>query len=114
VNTPVEIALNALLSSAIVFVLFGASMEAGAWYSVFAALGEFYYHMNVRTPRWSGWFLQRPEHHSIHHQRLPGRTRAAPGRDASLPGRQRLSMTRLALPTERSTRPTFTSALMPM
>ena len=35
---------------------------------MFAALGEFYYHMNVRTPRWTGYFLQRPEHHSIHHQ----------------------------------------------
>ena len=23
----------------------------------------------MRTPRWTGWFLQRPEHHSIHHQR---------------------------------------------
>ncbi|MCD6041418.1 MAG: sterol desaturase family protein [Burkholderiales bacterium] len=65
---PLEIALNSLLSSAIVFVVLGASLEGGAWYSFFAALGEFYYHMNVRTPRWTGWFLQRPEHHSIHHQ----------------------------------------------
>jgi sterol desaturase/sphingolipid hydroxylase (fatty acid hydroxylase superfamily) len=65
---PAEIAINSVLSSAIVFVLLGASVEAAAWYSVFAALGEFYYHMNVRTPRWTGWFLQRPEHHSIHHQ----------------------------------------------
>jgi len=23
----------------------------------------------LRTPRWTGWFMQRPEHHSIHHQR---------------------------------------------
>ncbi len=65
---PLEIALNSLLSSAIVFVLLGASVEAAAWYSVFAALGEFYYHMNVPTARWTGWFLHRPEHHSIHHQ----------------------------------------------
>jgi len=65
---PLEIALNSVLSSAIIFVLLGASVEAGAWYSLFAALGEFCYHMNVRTPRWFGWFLQRPEHHSIHHQ----------------------------------------------
>jgi sterol desaturase/sphingolipid hydroxylase (fatty acid hydroxylase superfamily) len=65
---PLEIALNSALSSAIIFVLLGASVEAGAWYSLFAALGEFCYHMNVRTPRWFGWFLQRPEHHSIHHQ----------------------------------------------
>ncbi|HEX6691881.1 MAG TPA: sterol desaturase family protein [Burkholderiales bacterium] len=65
---PLEIAINSVLSSAIIFVLLGASVEAAPWYSFFAALGEFYYHMNVRTPRWTGWFLQRPEHHSIHHQ----------------------------------------------
>lgn len=66
---PLEIALNSMLSTAIIFPLLGASLEAAPWYSVFAALGEFYYHANIRTPRWTGWFLQRPEHHSIHHQR---------------------------------------------
>jgi sterol desaturase/sphingolipid hydroxylase (fatty acid hydroxylase superfamily) len=65
---PLEIAVNSLLSALIVFALLGASIEAAAWYSLFAALGEFYYHMNIATPRWTGWLLQRPEHHSIHHQ----------------------------------------------
>lgn len=65
---PLEIALNSVLSSAVIFVLLGAAVEAAAWYSFFAALGEFYYHANVGTPRWTGYFLQRPEHHSIHHQ----------------------------------------------
>ena len=65
---PLQIALNSVLSSVIVFPLLGASVEAAAWYSFCAALGEFYYHANLRTPRWTGWFLQRPEHHSIHHQ----------------------------------------------
>ena len=65
---PLEIAINSVLSAAIVYALLGASVEAGAWYSFFAALGEFCYHMNVSTPHWFGWFLQRPEQHSIHHQ----------------------------------------------
>ncbi|TMI41514.1 MAG: sterol desaturase family protein [Betaproteobacteria bacterium] len=65
---PLEIAINSILSSTIIFVFLGASVEAVGWYSVFAALGEFYYHMNVKTPRWTGYFLQRPEQHSIHHQ----------------------------------------------
>ena len=56
------------MSTAIVFVLVGASVEASPWYSFFAALGEFYYHSNLRTPRWTGYFIQRPEAHSIHHQ----------------------------------------------
>ncbi len=66
---PVEITLNSILASVIVYVILGASIEAAGWYNLFAALGEFYYHSNLRTPRWTGWFLQRPEHHSIHHQR---------------------------------------------
>ena len=32
------------------------------------ALGEFFYHTNVRTPRWIGYIFQRPEMHRIHHQ----------------------------------------------
>ena len=65
---PVEIAADAILSSAILFVLLGASPEAGAWFNVFAVLGEYFYHSNLRTPHWLGYFIQRPEHHSIHHQ----------------------------------------------
>jgi sterol desaturase/sphingolipid hydroxylase (fatty acid hydroxylase superfamily) len=65
---PIEIAADALLSSAIMFILLGASPEAGAWFNVFAVLGEYFYHSNLRTPHWLGYFLQRPEHHSIHHE----------------------------------------------
>ena len=65
---PVEIAVNSVLSTVIVFVLLGASVEASPWYSFFAALGEFYYHSNLKTWRWTGYFIQRPEQHSIHHQ----------------------------------------------
>lgn len=66
---PLEIALNSILASSVIYVVLGASIEAAGWYNLFAALGEFYYHSNLRTPHWTGWFLQRPEHHSIHHQR---------------------------------------------
>ncbi len=65
---PVEIAADSLISSAIMFWLLGASPMAGAWFNVFAVLGEYFYHSNLRTPHWVGYFLQRPEHHSIHHQ----------------------------------------------
>jgi sterol desaturase/sphingolipid hydroxylase (fatty acid hydroxylase superfamily) len=65
---PVEIAADSMISSALLFTVLGASPEAGAWFSVFAACGEYFYHSNLRTPHWVGYFLQRPEHHSIHHQ----------------------------------------------
>ncbi|MFN3988521.1 MAG: sterol desaturase family protein [Rhodocyclaceae bacterium] len=65
---PLEIGINSVLSTAIIFPLLGASIEAAGWYAFFAAVGEFCYHTNLRTPRWWGYFLQRPEQHSIHHQ----------------------------------------------
>jgi sterol desaturase/sphingolipid hydroxylase (fatty acid hydroxylase superfamily) len=65
---PAEIAANSILSSVIMYSLLGASLAGGAWFNVFAAVGEYFYHSNLRTPRWFGYFIQRPEHHSIHHQ----------------------------------------------
>ena len=65
---PIEILCNSLLTSAVLFPLLGASAAAGAWYNLFAALGEYFYHANVRTPRWLRYFVQTPELHSVHHQ----------------------------------------------
>jgi len=65
---PFEIAANSIISSILVFVILGGSVAAGAWFNVFAAVGEMLYHANIRTPQWWGLFMQRPEHHSIHHQ----------------------------------------------
>jgi sterol desaturase/sphingolipid hydroxylase (fatty acid hydroxylase superfamily) len=65
---PLEIAANSIISSALVFGVLGGSVEAAAWFNVFAAIGEMCYHSNLRTPKWFGYFLQRPEHHSIHHE----------------------------------------------
>ena len=65
---PIEILVNSLLSSAIIYLLLGCSLESAIWYNIFAASGEMFYHSNLSTPRWVGYFIQRPEHHSIHHQ----------------------------------------------
>jgi len=65
---PVEIATDSVITSALMFSLLGASLGGAAWFNVFAIFGEYFYHSNLRTPHWLGYFLQRPEHHSIHHQ----------------------------------------------
>jgi len=65
---PVEIAADSILASAIAYSLLGGGVPVGMWYNVFAATGEYFYHANLRTPHWFGYFIQRPEHHSIHHQ----------------------------------------------
>jgi sterol desaturase/sphingolipid hydroxylase (fatty acid hydroxylase superfamily) len=65
---PIEIVADSVIASALMFSLLGASPTGGAWFNVFAVLGEYFYHSNLCTPRWVGYVLQRPEHHSVHHQ----------------------------------------------
>jgi len=65
---PLEIALDSMIVSALMFSVLGASTSGAMWYNVIAVLGEYFYHSNLRTPQWLGYFLQRPEHHSVHHQ----------------------------------------------
>jgi sterol desaturase/sphingolipid hydroxylase (fatty acid hydroxylase superfamily) len=55
--------------SLIVFALLGLDTKAAAVYTAFTALGEFFYHTNVRTPQWVGYLFQRPEMHRIHHEK---------------------------------------------
>lgn len=65
---PVEMVVNSLIGSLLVYGLLGLSPAAGAVYTLLTALGEFFYHTNVRTPRWVGYVFQRPEMHRIHHE----------------------------------------------
>jgi sterol desaturase/sphingolipid hydroxylase (fatty acid hydroxylase superfamily) len=65
---PVEMVMNSIIGSVLVYATLGLSPAAGAVYTLCTALGEFFYHTSVRTPRWVGWFFQRPEMHRVHHQ----------------------------------------------
>ena len=65
---PLEMSVNSIIGSFLVFTTLGLSIEAGAVYTLFTALGEFFYHTNVKTPRWIGYVFQRPEMHRIHHE----------------------------------------------
>lgn len=65
---PGEMIVNSLIGSLLVYTLLGLSVEAGAIYTLCTALGEFFYHTNIKTPRWVGFFFQRPEMHRVHHQ----------------------------------------------
>jgi sterol desaturase/sphingolipid hydroxylase (fatty acid hydroxylase superfamily) len=48
---PLEMVVNSVIGSLLVYSLLGLSLEAGAVYTFFTAVGEFFYHTNVRTPR---------------------------------------------------------------
>lgn len=65
---PGEMVANSIIGSILVYAILGLSVEAGAVYTLCTALGEFFYHTNVKTPRWVGYLFQRPEMHRIHHQ----------------------------------------------
>ncbi|WBO86041.1 sterol desaturase family protein [Hymenobacter yonginensis] len=65
---PLEMTVNSILGGLLVFTLLGLSPAAGAVYTLCTALGEFFYHTNVRTPQWIGYVFQRPEMHRIHHE----------------------------------------------
>ncbi|HIB85256.1 MAG TPA: sterol desaturase family protein [Chromatiaceae bacterium] len=68
-KNPLEIFLNGILTSAILYILLGLSVSAVGLCVLITALAEFIYHMNIKTPRLMGLFFQRPEMHRIHHQR---------------------------------------------
>jgi sterol desaturase/sphingolipid hydroxylase (fatty acid hydroxylase superfamily) len=65
---PIEIFCDAVLSALVLYPLLGCSMIGAFWYNFFAATGEYFYHANIRTPKWLRYFIQTPELHSIHHQ----------------------------------------------
>ena len=65
---PLEIFINSFITALILFPVLGVSLLASFWYNFFAATGEYFYHANIKTPRWLRYFIQTPELHSIHHQ----------------------------------------------
>lgn len=66
---PLEIMLNGVLSSFILYWLVGLPPATAALTVAITGLAELFYHWNVRTPYWLGFIIQRPESHRVHHQR---------------------------------------------
>lgn len=65
---PVEVLADSALAATVLYLLLGCSLEGAMWFTVFAAIGEFFYHSNFKSPPWLKYFIQTPELHSIHHQ----------------------------------------------
>lgn len=59
----------ALVGSLALVLGIGLSGEAALVVNVMAAFCAMFQHLNIRTPRWLGYIVQRPESHSIHHKR---------------------------------------------
>ena len=66
---PAELVLNGLLTSALLYFVLGLDPVIVSAVVLVTGLAELFYHWNVSTPRWLGWFFQRPEMHRVHHAR---------------------------------------------
>lgn len=66
---PVDMLGWALVGSACLVGIFGISPEAAIIIAYASSVPPMLQHLNVKTPHWLGYFLQRPESHLIHHQR---------------------------------------------
>ncbi len=65
---PVEALASSAVNGILVLVILGLPAESLLWNSTFASMAGIFYHMNLKTPRWVGYFLQRPEMHRYHHK----------------------------------------------
>ncbi|MBC7994025.1 MAG: sterol desaturase family protein [Rhizobacter sp.] len=66
---PVDALLFVSLSSLVLFPVLGLTPEAGALASAALTFLAIFQHANLRTPRWLGFLVQRPESHRVHHAR---------------------------------------------
>lgn len=67
--SPLDMIGFTLLASLILVGGFGISAEAAIVINVFVTFINMFQHANIRTPRWLGYFIIRPESHAAHHER---------------------------------------------
>jgi hypothetical protein len=65
---PFDISLSVLATS-LAAAIVGASADAAALSGFATFLMAMFQHLNVKTPRFIGYLVQRPEGHSVHHER---------------------------------------------
>ncbi len=66
---PLEMTVFVAMSILITTLVLGLDPVAAALTGYIASFYSFFQHMNIRTPRWLGFFIQRPEAHCVHHER---------------------------------------------
>lgn len=66
---PLDMVGWALLGSLCLVWIVGLTPEATLTVSILSTIPAMFQHTNIRTPHWLGYIVQRPESHSIHHER---------------------------------------------
>lgn len=67
--SPLDILGWTVLGSLTLTVGVGLSAQAVSWFLYATTFLGVIQHTNIRTPQWLGYFVQRPESHSVHHAR---------------------------------------------
>jgi sterol desaturase/sphingolipid hydroxylase (fatty acid hydroxylase superfamily) len=65
---PFDIAISVGLTALVAMAL-GVTADAAALSGFISFLYAMFQHLNIRTPVWLGYLIQRPEAHSVHHAR---------------------------------------------
>ena len=66
---PSDFLSNAVIVNLVAYVILGFNLEAALWTSFWVGIFELWEHTNIKTPRWLGYFIVRPEMHRIHHEK---------------------------------------------
>ena len=66
---PLDTLAFTMVGSLALVVGFGISAEAAIVINLVATFMGLFQHANIRTPRWVGYLIQRPESHNLHHER---------------------------------------------
>lgn len=64
---PLDSATAVLISCFTSYLILGASPVAAAIAIALTGAFDLFLHSDLRTPRWLGYFIQRPEMHTVHH-----------------------------------------------
>jgi sterol desaturase/sphingolipid hydroxylase (fatty acid hydroxylase superfamily) len=65
---PLEMVAQTLLQLFVTVIVLGLDPVAASLVGVVAAFHGMFQHWNIHTPRWIGYFIQRPESHCEHHR----------------------------------------------
>jgi sterol desaturase/sphingolipid hydroxylase (fatty acid hydroxylase superfamily) len=66
---PSDFLSNALIVNAVSYFLLGYNLEAALWTTFWVGVFELWEHTNIKTPKWIGYFIVRPEMHRVHHEK---------------------------------------------
>ncbi|MFT2090957.1 sterol desaturase family protein [Paraglaciecola sp. 2405UD69-4] len=66
--SPMDMIGFTFIGSLALTIVVGISPLATSWFLYITMFLVIFQHTNIRTPQWLGYFIQRPESHSVHHQ----------------------------------------------